>query len=203
MNPILPRRHFILASGSPRRRELLAMLDIDYTVDTSRPVDETVPPGAVASSEEIPAYLSRVKAAPYRDCLRPGDLLITADTVVILDGKVLGKPADTDDARAMLRAMSGRSHTVVTGVTLMTDDGRITTFTECTAVEFSPLTDEEIDYYVARYTPLDKAGAYGIQEWIGAAAVKRIDGSFYNVMGLPVNRLYRELKNLLSPTAEN
>lgn len=126
MNPILPRRHFILASGSPRRRELLAMLDIDYTVDTSHPVDETVPPGAVATSEEIPAYLSRVKAAPYRDCLRPGDLLITADTVVILDGKVLGKPADTDEARAMLRAMSGRSHTVVTGVTLMTDDGRIT-----------------------------------------------------------------------------
>ncbi|MDE6490435.1 MAG: Maf family nucleotide pyrophosphatase [Muribaculaceae bacterium] len=190
--------HFILASGSPRRRELLAMLDIDFTVDTSHKVDEIVPDGAVTSPEDIPAYLSQIKAEAYRGSLRKGDLLITADTVVILDGRVLGKPSDNQDARKMLRDMSGRSHTVVTGVSILTDENLMTTFAERTEVEFSKLTDEEIDYYVEHYTPLDKAGAYGIQEWIGAAAVKRIDGSFYNVMGLPVNRLYRELKNLLS-----
>lgn len=186
---------FVLASGSPRRRELLAMLDVDFRVDTSLCVEETVPPGMPA--EEVPAHLSRIKAASYLDTLASDEVLITADTVVILDGDVIGKPADADAARATLRRLSGRTHTVVTGVTITLPDGRSHTFSESTAVEFAPITPHEIDYYVTRYSPLDKAGAYGIQEWIGAAAVKGMTGSFYNVMGLPVNRLYRELKALL------
>lgn len=185
-------RKFILASGSPRRRELLAMLDVDFHVDTSRSVDEVVPPGMKA--HDVPAYLSKLKAIPYIDSLQHDEVLLTADTVVILDGDVIGKPVDTDDARRILERLQGRTHTVITGVTIAVKDHEPYTFSESTEVEFSQLTHSEIDYYVSRYTPLDKAGAYGIQEWIGAAAVKGMKGSFYNVMGLPVNRIYRELK---------
>ncbi len=186
---------FILASGSPRRRELLAMLDVDFRVDTSRQVDEVVPEGLEAHL--VPPYLSRLKASPYLPDLKDDEVLITADTVVILDGKVIGKPKDADDARAILKRLQGRTHTVVTGVTMAVAGSEPFTFSESTEVEFSGLTTEEIDYYVDRYRPLDKAGAYGIQEWVGAAAVKGMNGSFYNVMGLPVNRLYRELKSFL------
>ncbi|MCX4331165.1 MAG: Maf family nucleotide pyrophosphatase [Muribaculaceae bacterium] len=184
-------KRYILASGSPRRRELMAMLDVDFRVDTSRPVDEVVPEGT--SAEETPAYLSRLKAQPYMDSLRPDEVLVTADTVVILDGKVIGKPKDADDARATLARLAGKTHKVITGVSIGRPDGSLTTFSEVTEVEFDTLTPAEIDYYVERYSPLDKAGAYGIQEWIGAAAVKGIRGSFYNVMGLPIHRLYRAL----------
>ncbi|MDE5660683.1 MAG: Maf family nucleotide pyrophosphatase [Muribaculaceae bacterium] len=184
-------KRYILASGSPRRRELMAMLDVDFRVDTSRPVDEVVPEGTTA--EETPAYLSRLKAQPYMDSLRPDEVLVTADTVVILDGKVIGKPKDADDARATLARLAGKTHKVITGVSIGRPDGSLTTFSEVTEVEFDTLTPAEIDYYVERYSPLDKAGAYGIQEWIGAAAVKGIRGSFYNVMGLPIHRLYRTL----------
>ncbi len=183
----------ILASGSPRRRELLAMLDIDFRVDISHSVDETVPDGLDAS--EVAPYLSRLKAEAYP--LLPGEkkLVITADTVVILDGEVLGKPLDEADARRMLARIQGRTQKVVTGVTLRTSE-RMTTFSAESEVDFAPLTDEEIAYYVDRYKPLDKAGAYGIQEWIGAAGIRRINGSFYNVMGLPVQRLYSMLKEI-------
>lgn len=184
-------KRYILASGSPRRRELMAMLDVDFRVDTSRPVDEVVPEGTTA--EETPAYLSRLKAQPYMDSLQPDEVLVTADTVVILDGKVIGKPKDADDARATLARLAGKTHKVITGVSIGRPDGLLTTFSEVTEVEFDTLTPAEIDYYVERYSPLDKAGAYGIQEWIGAAAVKGIRGSFYNVMGLPIHRLYRAL----------
>lgn len=184
-------KRYILASGSPRRRELMAMLDVDFRVDTSRPVDEVVPEGTTA--EETPAYLSRLKAQPYMDSLQPDEVLVTADTVVILDGKVIGKPKDADDARATLARLAGKTHKVITGVSIGRPDGSLTTFSEVTEVEFDTLTPAEIDYYVERYSPLDKAGAYGIQEWIGAAAVKGIRGSFYNVMGLPIHRLYRAL----------
>ena len=184
-------KRYILASGSPRRRELMAMLDVDFRVDTSRPVDEVVPEGT--SAEETPAYLSRLKAQPYMDSLRPDEVLVTADTVVILDGKVIGKPKDADDARATLARLAGKTHKVITGVSIGRPDGSLPTFSEVTEVEFDTLTPAEIDYYVERYSPLDKAGAYGIQEWIGAAAVKGIRGSFYNVMGLPIHRLYRAL----------
>lgn len=183
----------ILASGSPRRRELLAMLDVEFRVDTSHSVDETVPDGIDAS--EVAPYLSRLKASAYP--LREGEkkLVITADTVVLLDGEVLGKPVDEADARRMLARIQGRTQKVITGVTLRTPD-RMTTFSAESEVEFAPLTDEEIAYYVSRYKPLDKAGAYGIQEWIGAAGIRRINGSFYNVMGLPVQRLYSMLKEI-------
>lgn len=187
-------KRYILASGSPRRRELLGMLDIDFRVDTSRPVEETIPAGMAA--EEVPAYLSRIKAAPYLADLQPDEVLITADTVVILNGRVIGKPTDKADARRTLAMLAGNTHNVITGVSIGRPDGSLTTFSETTEVDFDSLTAEEIDYYVERYSPLDKAGAYGIQEWIGAAAVKGIRGSFYNVMGLPIHRLYRALANL-------
>ncbi|MDE5905082.1 Maf family nucleotide pyrophosphatase [Duncaniella sp.] len=184
----------ILASGSPRRRELLEMLDVDFRVDTSHPVDEIVPDGTPA--EEVPVYLSRLKASAYP--LAPGEkkVVITADTVVILDGKVLGKPVDEADACRMITLMQGREQKVVTGVTVRTPDC-CRTFSAESVVEFAPLTADEIAYYVAKYKPFDKAGAYGIQEWIGAAGIKGISGSFYNVMGLPVQRLYSVLKTIV------
>lgn len=184
-------RKYILASGSPRRRELMAMLDVDFRVDTSRSVDEIVPPDLPA--EEVPAFLSRLKAAPYLPDLKPDEVLITADTVVILHGRVIGKPKDADDARRILSELAGNTHKVITGVSIGRPGDSLKTFSETTEVEFDTLTPEEINYYVDRYRPLDKAGAYGIQEWIGAAAVKGIRGSFYNVMGLPIHRLYRAL----------
>ncbi|MDE7148165.1 MAG: Maf family nucleotide pyrophosphatase [Duncaniella sp.] len=184
----------ILASGSPRRRELLEMLDVDFRVDTSHPVDEIVPDGTPA--EEVPVYLSRLKASAYP--LAPGEkkVVITADTVVILDGEVLGKPVDEADACRMITLMQGREQKVVTGVTVRTPDC-CRTFSAESVVEFAPLTADEIAYYVAKYKPFDKAGAYGIQEWIGAAGIKGISGSFYNVMGLPVQRLYSVLKTIV------
>ncbi len=184
----------ILASGSPRRRELLEMLDVNFRVDTSHPVDEIVPDGTPA--EEVPVYLSRLKASAYP--LAPGEkkVVITADTVVIIDGKVLGKPVDEADACRMITLMQGREQKVVTGVTVRTPD-LCQTFSAESVVDFAPLAADEIAYYVAKYKPFDKAGAYGIQEWIGAAGIKGISGSFYNVMGLPVQRLYSVLKTLV------
>ncbi len=167
------------------------MLDVDFRVDTSRPVDETVPPGMPA--DEVPAYLSRIKAAPYLPNLSDNEVLITADTVVILDNRVIGKPRDADDARRILSDLAGRTHRVVSGVSIGRSDGSLHTFSETTEVDFAPLSPEEINYYIDNYRPFDKAGAYGIQEWIGAAAVRGIRGSFYNVMGLPIHRLYRLL----------
>lgn len=187
----LDRYDVVLASGSPRRRELLAMLDIQFTVDTSHSVDETVPDGM--APEEIPAYLSQLKAAAYPLEGGSDKLVITADTVVILDGTVLGKPASLCEATDMLAMLQGRTQQVVTGVTIRTVTDSLT-FSATSEVDFGTLTPEEIAYYVESYSPLDKAGAYGIQEWIGAAAIRGIRGSFYNVMGLPVHRLYSELK---------
>lgn len=183
----------ILASGSPRRRELLGMLDIDFRVDTSHPVDETVPAGLPA--EEVAPYLSRLKAEAYPLGEDEKKLVITADTVVIIDGRVLGKPADEADACRMLESLQGRTQKVITGVTVRTAKG-MTIFSALSEVEFAPLSGEEIAYYVGKYRPFDKAGAYGIQEWIGAAGIKGITGSFYNVMGLPVQRLYSHLKTV-------
>lgn len=187
----LDRYDVVLASGSPRRRELLAMLDMEFTVDASHSVDETVPDGM--APENIPAYLSQLKADAYP--LEDGSdkLVITADTVVILDGVVLGKPASLREATDMLAMLQGRTQQVVTGVTIRTASDSLT-FSSTSEVDFGTLTPEEIAYYVESYSPLDKAGAYGIQEWIGAAAIRGIRGSFYNVMGLPVHRLYSELK---------
>ncbi len=181
----------LLASGSPRRRELLAMIAPDFAVAPGRDVDESYPSDIPA--EKVAEYLSKVKADAYIDLLADDEIIITADTVVIIDGRILGKPAGRDDAVAMLRSLSGRRHKVVTGVTVTARDRSIS-FDETTVVKFAPLSDDEIDAYVDTFRPYDKAGAYGIQEWIGAVGIKGIEGCYYNVMGLPVHTLYHRLK---------
>jgi septum formation protein len=180
-----------LCSNSPRRRELLTQLQVPFEVMTSKDVDEVYPDNL--SVEKIPEYLANLKANAYVEDIETDTLLITADTVVISDGIILGKPKDSDDAKAMLRALSGKTHKVITGVAIVTKEKRVS-FSVATDVTFAEITDEEIAYYVEKFRPMDKAGAYGIQEWIGCVAVEGIYGSFYNVMGLPVQRLYRELK---------
>ena len=187
----LKKYEILLASNSPRRRELLAGLDIDYRVTALPEVDESYPD--TLSGEEIPLYISQEKAAAYRRFMKDNTLLITADTIVWLDGKVYGKPRDIADAKAMLQALSGKTHTVITGVTLTSLQKQIS-FAVYTEVTFAALGDDEIDYYVETYRPLDKAGAYGVQEWIGYIGVTGLKGSYYNVMGLPIQRLYTELK---------
>ena len=182
----------ILASNSPRRRELLAGLGLDFTVKVISGIDESWPHSL--KGEDIPLYISREKAAPYRQTIAEDELVITAETIVYVDGDVLGKPHDKADARRMLRLISGRWHEVITGVTLMTA-ARERSFAVTTKVRFCNLTDDEINRYVESGLPMDKAGAYGIQEWIGYVGVEAIEGSYFNVVGLPVQRLYRELIN--------
>lgn len=189
----LSHYHVILASQSPRRRELLAGLGIAFEARVLPGIAEDYPQGL--PGEEIPQYISREKAAAYRASLKEDDLLITADTIVYAGGTVLGKPHDAADARRMLALQSGKTHRVITGVSLTTTRS-MKTFAVVTNVTFAPLSDDEITFYIDRYKPFDKAGAYGIQEWIGYIGVTRIEGSFYNVMGLPVQRLYTELKKL-------
>ncbi len=184
----------LLASQSPRRRELLTGCGLPYVLAPKYACEETFPDRLAA--EEVPVYLSQLKSDAYPAPLEPGDILLTADTVVILDGRVLGKPRDRDDARDMLHALSGRTHTVISGVTLRTA-ARRRTFSARSDVRFRPLSDEEIDYYLNNHRPYDKAGSYGIQEWIGYAAIERIDGSFYNVMGLPIQKVYTELEKFI------
>ncbi len=190
----LKRYNVILASNSPRRRELLADLGIDFQVKTIKGVDESYPHDLPVL--EIAEYISRKKAQAYKSQMSADLLIITADTVVILGDEVLGKPADDADARRMLRELSGKTHKVVTGVTIATTCN-IKSFSAVTDVEFAPLSDEDINYYVDHYRPLDKAGAYGIQEWIGCMGVRHISGCFYNVMGLPLHRLYSELNQFI------
>ena len=188
----LNKYHIILASASPRRRQLLSGLGIDFEVRTLAGIDESYPEHL--QGEAIAAYISKAKAEAYRATLAPNDLVITADTIVSVDGNVLGKPANEAEAHQMLQLLSGRTHEVVTGVTLMTKSQQ-QTFTATTSVTFAPLTEAEITHYVTHYRPLDKAGAYGIQEWIGMIAVESIQGSYFNVMGLPVQRLYKALRD--------
>jgi septum formation protein len=185
------QRSIILASNSPRRKELLAGLGIDYEVRTLPDIDESFP--AHLQGGEIPLYISKEKADAYKPMLKPGELIITADTIVWLNGEVLGKPRDREDAISMLHKLSGNTHEVFTGVTLTTTEKQRSFYAE-TKVTFAQLSDEEIVYYVDKYQPFDKAGSYGVQEWVGYIGVERIEGSYFNVMGLPVQRLYRELK---------
>ncbi len=182
----------LLGSGSPRRRQLLRDMDIEFDIAHIKDIDETYP--SDLAPEKVPEYLSRLKAASYLDELSDDTLLITADTVVIHKGEILGKPADRNDAIRMVGELAGDTHKVVTGVTL-TSKNKSISFSETTEVEFLPIAKEQIEYYVDKYLPLDKAGAYGIQEWIGLTAVKGIRGCFYNVMGLPTAALYRNLIN--------
>lgn len=194
MKPLenLKKYHIILASNSPRRRELLAGLGIDFEVKTLSGIDESYP--CDLNSDMIAQYISQKKAEAYKSLIVDNEMVITSDTIVLLDGKVYGKPADEADACRMLGELSGRTHKVITGVCISTRE-RSCAFHVVTEVEFAPLSSDEIEYYVTHFKPLDKAGAYGIQEWIGSVAVRRINGSFYNVMGLPVQRLYAELKS--------
>lgn len=184
----------LLASQSPRRRELMSGCGLPYELAPKFDCEERYPESLAA--EEVPLYLSRLKSHAYPGALAEGDILLTADTVVVLDGCVLGKPRDREDALGMLRRLSGNRHTVVSGVTFRTAHDEHA-FEARTDVWFRRLTDEEITYYVDTFRPFDKAGAYGIQEWIGYAAIERIEGSFYNVMGLPIQKLYTELDKFL------
>lgn len=180
----------LLASHSPRRRELLGKLDVEVEMLPLIEVNESYP--AKMAPEEVAAYVSRKKAHPYLSQLNDREILLTADTVVVNRGEVLGKPGNAEDAALMLRLLSGHTHKVVTGVTLATKK-RTVTFSEVTEVDFAPLSHEEIDYYVEKYRPMDKAGAYGIQEWIGYVGISGIRGDYYNVMGLPLHALYNRL----------
>lgn len=182
--------NILLASASFRRRELLTQLGVQYSLVKPSQEEEVVPSDICV--EDVSEYLACQKSNVYND-LKDNDLLITADTTVIVDNKILGKPKDYSDAFQMLRLLSGKTHLVVTGVCLRSVD-KVVSFSVKTEVTFSKLDDEEIRFYIENFKPYDKAGAYGIQEWIGKVAVEGINGSFYNVVGLPVQRLYRELK---------
>lgn len=187
----LSKYEVVLASNSPRRKELLQRLGIKFKVRTLLGVDESYP--SDLPGEQVAAYISHKKAEAYRPSMSPYELLITADTTVHIDGDILGKPRQADDAVRMLSRLSGRTHQVITGVSVVTAQ-RFETFSVSTDVKFATLTKDEISFYVDNYLPLDKAGAYGIQEWIGLVAVEQLSGSFFNVMGLPVQRLYTLLK---------
>ena len=187
----LKKYKIFLASKSPRRQEILKMLRIPFTVITIPGIDESFP--SDLPLQEIPSFISQKKADAYMERLVENDLIITADTMVICDNRIIGKPKDAEEAKEMLSFLSGKTHQVATGVSISTHSKR-KTFTSISDVTFATLTKEEIEYYVDNFSPLDKAGAYGIQEWIGGVAVSSIEGSFYNVVGLPVHRLYSELK---------
>ena len=188
----LKQYQIVLASKSPRRQELLHGMDVDFTVLTKE-TPETFPPDMPL--DEVPKHLSLQKSLAFSDDELPtGYLLVTADTVVISEGEILGKPKDAADAFRMLEQLSDRVHHVVTGVTVRTVE-KTESFSAISQVTFAPLEKDEIDYYIAHCQPFDKAGAYGIQEWIGYVGISGLEGSFYNVMGLPTRRLYQCLKS--------
>lgn len=186
----LKKYNIILASKSPRRKELLKGLDIPFTVETMDTIEEKYPNNLVG--EKIPLYLAQLKAEAYANNLSDNTLLITADTIVWLEGKELGKPTDLIHAKKMLQQLSGKEHEVITGVCLLSKQKKVL-FSATSKVRFASLSENEIDYYLEHYSPLDKAGSYGVQEWIGYMAVEHIEGSYFNVMGLPIQRLYKEL----------
>ena len=187
-------RRLLLASKSPRRSQLLRDCGLDFEVVDGREAEEIYP--ADMPSEQVAEYLSRVKSDAYADMVGGGDVLITADTIVVAGGEILGKPSDREDAVRMLGLLAGAAHTVITGVTLRTTD-KVESFSCTSRVKFRTIEPDEVDYYLDTYRPYDKAGAYGIQEWIGYVAIEGIEGSFYNVMGLPVQMLYVRLKEFV------
>lgn len=193
----LEGKKILLGSGSPRRKELLKGLGLDFTVDTGNTFTESIPEGT--PYDAVPVLMSEGKSRGFHRPLLPGEILMTADTMVILppedgrDGEILGKPRDREDAARMLRDLSGRRHHVTTAVTLRSTEKTVT-FTDTTDVWFKPLSEEEIHYYIDTFKPFDKAGAYAVQEWIGHIGITRIDGNYFNVVGLPVHRVWEELK---------
>lgn len=187
----LNKYEIVLASNSPRRKELLQRMGVNFKVRTLFGIDESYPDSL--RGEDIVCYISRNKAKAYQSSMAPNELLITADTIVYVDGGVMGKPKNAEQAKEMLHKLSGKTHQVITGVTIVTAK-RTENFGVTSQVKFTNITDEEINFYVDNYLPFDKAGAYGIQEWIGIVAVEEIKGSYFNVVGLPVQRLYQKLK---------
>lgn len=185
-------KKIILASKSPRRKELLNLLDVEFSIEV-RAVNEVF--SDRLKTDEVAEYLARLKADAFKS-IKPDELIITADTVVVLNDEILGKPKNTSEAQQMLKNLSGKSHLVITGVCLKTND-RLISFSSSTKVYFKKLTTSEIDYYIENYQPFDKAGSYGIQEWIGAIGITKIEGSYYNVVGLPIYQLNEELKQFI------
>lgn len=187
----MKRFSIVLASNSPRRKELLAGLGIDFQVRVSKDIDESYPSDIPVT--EIAEYISSKKAAAYISTIADNELIITADTIVVLDDNVLGKPSSSEEARGMLQQISGRTHQVITGVCVFTKDKK-KSFSVCSDVTFKSLDIDEINYYIDNYKPFDKAGSYGIQEWIGYIGVTSLSGSYFNVMGFPIQRIYEVLK---------
>jgi len=192
----LKGKKVILASNSPRRHELLRGLDVDFEVDTRNNFEESF--SEDTPHPKVPALMSKGKSHGFWRPLEEDEILITSDTMVLLDKVILGKPHSYEQAVEMLHTLSGRTHEVITAVTIRDGRGREETFEDSTLVTFAKLTDAEIDYYINKYRPFDKAGAYGVQEWIGYVAITHLDGSFYNVMGFPVHKVYAELQRFIA-----
>lgn len=194
LNELIKSKRIILASASPRRKELMEGLGLNFTVDTRNNFQEVVPDGLDVNL--VPEYLAKGKSYGFHRELEDDEIVITADTMVMCDGKILGKPSDKANAMQMLKMLQSNTHTVITGVCIRSRE-KEDSFSVTTKVFFNELSDEELDYYIENYRPYDKAGAYGVQEWIGHIGISRIEGSYFNVMGLPVQRLYTELQKFM------
>jgi len=190
----LSNYNLVLGSGSPRRKELIEHLRVPYTVRVSD-VDEIIPDGM--PPKDVPVYLSELKSNHLFESIGDHELIITADTIVIVDEEILGKPVDRNDAIRMIKMMSGRNHQVITGVTIRTKDQKLSV-SDISEVTFMEISEEEIDWYLDHFNPMDKAGAYGIQDWIGSCKINKISGSYYNIMGLPMHKLYELLEVVMS-----
>lgn len=188
----LSKYQIVLGSGSPRRKELIEHLKLPYSIRVSD-VDEVIPQGM--SPHDVPVHLSELKSNHLALSIDDDELIITADTIVIVDDEILGKPVDREDAYRMIKLMSGRTHQVVTGITVITANHKHSA-SDQSDVTFLPLSDEEIYWYIDNFHPMDKAGAYGIQDWIGSCKISHISGSYYNIMGLPMHKLYEMLREL-------
>jgi len=192
LHNLLQNRHLILASGSPRRKSFLQDLGLKFEIRIKEMV-ESYP--ISLKGEEISEYLAKLKAAPFLEELKENDILITADTIVWLEGNALGKPKSKDEARKMLRSLSNKTHEVISSIALTTTRKQVI-LSDMTSVSFKALSDDEINYYIENFKPFDKAGAYGIQEWLGYIGIERIEGSYFNVVGFPVQKFYEALHEI-------